>query len=142
MVSIYLFLFLSTFFKSTSFILDYWYGYLRLFFEEPLINKFQTGIRSVTKFYQHQVNACNYFTRRNFDKTSRTLIIFTKVWLNTNLIWKVELLELYILDFLSSTRIGVFAKSIEITLSIFTISSDFLANRIKMKSYQMKSHDS
>ena len=41
---------------------------------------------------------------------------------------------------LSNTRIGVFAKSIEITLSIFTICSDLLAKRIKLKFYQVKSH--
>ena len=41
---------------------------------------------------------------------------------------------------LSNTRIGVFAKSIEITLPIFTICSDLLAKRIKLKFYQVKSH--
>ena len=44
------------------------------------------------------------------------------------------------LDLLSNTRIGVFAKSIEIALSIFTICSDLLAKRIKLKFYQVKSH--
>ena len=38
----------------------------------------------------------------------------------------------------SNTRIGVFARSIEITLSTFTMCLDLLAKRIKLKFYQVK----
>ena len=73
-------------------------------------------------------------------ETSRILIIFTiftKFWRNEFV--KLNYLELCILDLLSNTRIGIFAKSIEM-LSIFTMYSDLLAKRIKLKFYQVKSH--
>ena len=104
------------------------------------INRFQTGIWPVTKFCQHKVNPSNYFTSKNFNKTSRILINSWKFDLGQNEFEKLNFLVLYILDLLSNTRIGVFAKSIEITLSIFTMCSDMLAKRIKLKLYQMKSH--
>ena len=104
------------------------------------INRFQTGIWPVTKFCQHKVNHSNYFTSKNFNKTSRILINSWKFDLGQNEFEKLNFLVLYILDLLSNTRIGVFAKSIEITLSIFTMCSDMLAKRIKLKLYQMKSH--
>ena len=53
---------------------------------------------------------------------------------------KLNYLELYIQGFLSDTRIGVFAKSIEIMLYIFTICSNLLAKRNKLKFYQVKIH--
>ena len=93
----------------------------------------------MTKFCQHKVNACNYFTRKNFNKTSRILNFLGKFDLAQNEFEKLSHLELYILDLLNNTRIGVFAKSVEITLSIFTMCSDLLAKIIKLKFYQVKS---
>ena len=95
-----------------------------------------------------------YFHWQNFASTKlmlaitsrgKTLIKPVKFWsfswtfdLAQNEFEKLNYLELDILDFLSSTKIGVFAKSIEIMLSIFTMCSDLLAKRIKLniiKSY-------
>ena len=58
-----------------------------------------------------------------------------KFELTQNEFEKLNYLELCILDLLSKKRIGVFAKSIEITLSIFTMCSDLLAKKIELKFY-------
>ena len=110
-----------------------------LFFEEPL-NKFQTGTGSVTKL-------CNTKLMLVFNLRGETLIKLLEFWsfsrkfyLTQNEFEKLNYLELYILGLLSNARFGVFSKSIETTLSIFTMCSDLLAKRIKLKFYQVKSH--
>ena len=80
-----------------------------------------------------------------FTLQGETLIKLLKFWpfswkfdLTQNEFEKLNYLELYILDLLSKTRIDIFAKFIEITLSIFTMCSDLLLKRIKLKFCQWR----
>ena len=121
-------------FRKSTFYIRLLVGQSQAVFLSSLqISKFQTGIRPVTKFCQHQVNACNYFTWRNFNKNFEFWSFLQRFVLAQNECEILNYLELYILDFLSNTRILVFIKSTEISLSIFTMYSDLLTKRIKLK---------
>ena len=97
-----------------------------------------------------------YSQCRNFANIKLMLVIalWRETWITLSEFWsfsrkfdltqnefeKLNYLELYVLDLLSNKRIGVFAKSIEITLSIFITCSNLLAKKIKLKFSQVKSH--